>query len=223
MTFPTGSILFAFAFAVAVTPTLAQAAQDGPARSGFLGDYSQLKPAADREGVLLYVNPAAKSRTFSKVMFRPVEVYVSESAEYKGIQPDTLKRMTDDFLSSFTKALTPGYEIVTTPGPDVLEIRSAITGVAPAKPGMHPTDILPIKMVFNLGRAAAGQAPQVVELTAEMELLDAEKNRVAAVVANRKGDKTLQQGEQITWAHLQAISDYWGKHFRQRLDELGSK
>jgi hypothetical protein len=64
------------------------------------------------------------------------------------------------------------------------------------------------------------RSPEVVELSAEMELLDSKGNRLAAAVANRKGDKNLQQGEQITWAHLQAISDYWAKNFRQRLDEL---
>jgi hypothetical protein len=191
-----------------------------PRYSGFLQDYSKLKAVPDREGVMLYVNPALKSKASTKIMFQPVEVYVSPSAEYKGIQPDAMKRMTDSFLESFKRALTPGYEIVTAPGPGVLEVRTAITGVQPVKPGMTPVDFLPIKAVFNAGRAAAGKSPNVAELTAEMEVLDSDKNRLAAVVANRKGDKTLQQGEQITWAHLQAISDYWAKTFRQRLDAL---
>jgi hypothetical protein len=53
-----------------------------------------------------------------------------------------------------------------------------------------------------------------------MEVLDQNKTRLAAAVANRKGDKTLQQGESITWDHLQAISDYWAQNFKKRLDEL---
>jgi hypothetical protein len=200
------------------TPSKAQ--ESGPAHSGFLGDYSKLKPAADREGVLLYRDPSAKVGPNTKIMFRPMEVYVSPSAEYKGVQPDVLKRMTDEFLASFKRALAPGYEIVTAPGPDVLELRCAITGVQAVKPGLSPVDFLPIKAVFNAGRAAAGKSPLVAEMTAEMEVLDQNNTRLAAAVANRKGDKTLQQGENITWAHLQAISDYWAKNFRQRLDEL---
>ena len=105
------------------------------------------------------------------------------------------KRMTDAFLDSFKRALTPGYEIVTAPGPGVLEVRTAITGVQPVKPGLTPVDFLPVKAVFNAGRAAAGKSPNVAELTAEMEVLDSDKNRVAAVVANRKGDKTLRAGQ----------------------------
>lgn len=217
------AVMFAVSAAHAQTQSQTQsAAQKGsrPAHSGFLGDYSKLKAAPDREGVLLYVNRPAKPGTYSKIMFRPMEVYVSPSAEYKGVQPDALKRMTDEFLVAFKRALTPGYEIVTAPGPDVLEIRCAITGVQPVKTDLSPVDFLPIKAVFNAGRAAAGKSPRVLELTAEMEVLDHTKTRLAAVVANRKGDKTLEQGENITWAHLQAISEYWAKNFRQRLDEV---
>jgi hypothetical protein len=222
-----GCAAAAVALALAMSAAQAQSqtqsqAQKGssPVYSGFLGDYSKLKPAPDREGVLLYVNAPAKRGQYTKIMFRPMEVYVSPSAEYKGVQPDALKRMTDEFLASFKRALTPGYEIVNAAGPDVLEVRCAITGLQPAKPGLTPVDFLPIKAVFNVGRAAAGKSPQVAELTAEMEVLDHTNTRVAAVVANRKGDKTLEQGESISWAHLQAISEYWAKNFRQRLDEV---
>jgi hypothetical protein len=215
--------VLAVAFTFLAAPALAQSGTEGTPRreySGFLQDYSKLKPAQDREGVMLYVSPGMKSRAYTKVMFQPVEVYVSPSSDYKGVQSDFLKRMTDEFLVSFKRALTPGYEVVNAPGPDVLEVRTAITGLQPVKPGLTPIDFLPIKVVFNAGRAAAGKSPNVVELAAEMEVLDPNRTRLAAVVASRKGDKTLQQGEQITWAHLQAISEYWAKTFRQRLDEL---
>lgn len=215
----------AVALTLAVAPAFPQNTKDTKAKpvySGFLGDYSKLKPAPDRDGVLLYVDRSVKYREYTKIMLRPFEVFVSPTAEYKGVQPDALKRMTDDFASSFKKALSPGYEIVNAPGPDVLVVRCAITGVQPVKPSLTPVDFLPIKAVFNAGRAAAGKSPQVVELTAEMEILDATDKRVAAAVANRKGDKTLAQGEQISWQHMQAISEYWAKNFRQRLDELRS-
>ena len=217
--------VMAVVLAFGVGSALAQSDKQGtqkPQYSGFLGDYSKLKPATDREGVMLYVNKSAKYRDYTKVMFQPVEVYITPGPDYKGVQPDVLKRMSDEFIAAFKRALSPGYEVVNAPGPGVLIVRTAITGVQPVSPGLTPIDFLPVKMVFNAGRAAAGKAPQVIELTAEMEVLDSDKNRLAAAVANRKGDKTLQQGEQITWQHLQAISDYWAKSFRQRLDELRS-
>jgi hypothetical protein len=226
--FAAAAVMLALAVSAAQAQTQSQTQSQTqkagqPVHSGFLGDYSKLKPDPDREGVLHYVNPSAKFGQYTKVMFRPMEVYVSQSSGYKGVQPDALKRMTDEFLASFKKALTPGYEIVTAPGPDVLEIRCAITGVQPVKTDLSPVDFLPIKAVFNAGRAAAGKSPRVAELTAEMELLDQNKTRLAAAVVNRKGDKTLEQGENITWSHLQAITEYWAKNFRQRLDEARAR
>jgi hypothetical protein len=206
------------ALALAIAPSFAQTQQ--PASSGFLADYSKLQPATDREGVRSWVDRSADFRQYSKVMFHPTVVVITPGPDYKGIQPDALKRMTDDFSAAFKKALSPAYQIVNAPGPDVLQVRLAITGVQPVSPGLNPTDLLPIKAVFNIGRAAAGQSPQVAEMTAEMEVLDATGKPVAAAVATRKGDKRLNQGESLTWKHLEAITAYWAGNFRERLDEL---
>jgi hypothetical protein len=188
--------------------------------SGFLGDYSQLEPAKDREGILLYLNNTADYSPYKKVMFAPVEIYLTPNPDYKGLQPDVLKQMSDGFLDSFISALAPDYQIAKEAGPDVLTIRIAITGVQLTKPAMGVTDFIPIKALYNLGRSAAGDAPMVAEMTAEIEALGADGTRLAAAVATRKGEKTLKQGEQITWKELQAITDYWAKGMKQRLDQV---
>ena len=152
-------------------------------------------------------------------MLLPVEVYGDPSSDYPGVRPEVVKRMTDGFLLSFTRALESRYEVVSEPGADVLQIRCAITGVQLVKPLNH-SDFIPMKTMFNVARSAAGGGAQVAEMTAEMEVLDGCNHRVAAAVATRKGDKSLPQGEQITWADLQTISNYWARGFRQRLDEI---
>lgn len=195
-------------------------AQAGTYYSGFLGDYSQLKPVPDREGVMAYIDKNVDLRPYTKVMFDPVAVVMTPNPEYQGVPKAALARMSDNFLASFKRALAPAYQVVSQPGPGVLRIRTAITGVQPAKPSMGVIDFLPIKAVFNAGREAAGAGPRVAEMTAEMEVLDPTGKRVIAATANRKGDKKLPQGEQVTWNELQAISDYWAQNFRRRLDEL---
>ncbi len=211
------AVLFGLVLATSVA-----SAQDSakPQYSGFLSDYSKLQPAADREGVQVFVDRSRDYRPYNKIRFDPVEVYLTPNPDYKGLQPDALKRMTDVFLTSFKKAVGPEYQLVTAPGPGVLRVRAAITGVQAAKPPLNPTDFIPIKALFNIGRAAAGASPQVAEMTAEIELLDEKGARVAAAVATRKGDKTLAQHDQITWKDLQPITDYWATSFKQRLDEL---
>jgi len=217
---------FILAFMLVTGSAWADDAANKPQFSGFLSDYSKLQPAEDREGVWNSINKTADYSGYSKIMFAPVEVYLVPNPDYKGLQPDVLKQMTDNFQDSFTRALSPAYQIVNEPGPDVLTVRAAITGVQLVSPSLKATDLIPLKALFNLGRSATGNAPVVAELTGEMEVLDANGNRVAAAVATRKGDKTLSQGEKVTWDDLQAITDYWAKSFRERLDQLrgaGSK
>lgn len=214
--------IYAKAMVFAALLSVGQAwAGDTPAQySGFLNDYSKLAPAKDREGILIYINKTADYSGYTKIMFEPVQVFLTPNPDYKGVQPDALKRMTDGFLDSFRRNLTPAYEIVHAPGPDVLQVKAAITGVQMVNPGMGVTDLVPVKAIFNLGRKATGNAPQVVEMTAEMEVLDADGKVLVQAVATRKGEKTLKQGDQITWEEMQAITDYWAKGFRQRVDQL---
>jgi hypothetical protein len=188
--------------------------------SGFLGDYSQLKPAPDREGVELYIDRSVDYRPYTKLMIDEVQVLYTPSADQPQAPPEAIARMRANFRQSLQQALAPTYQIVTTPGPDVLRIRGAITGVQAVKPPTGASDWLPIKAIYNAGRAVTGTSARLVEMTAEMEALDPSGKRVVAAVATRRGDKTLSQGEQVSWAELQSISDYWAKGFRGRLDEL---
>lgn len=191
--------------------------------SGFLKDYSQLKPDPEREGVLLDVNKSVDYSGYTNIMFTPVEVFITPNPDYKGLQPDVLKQMSDSFLDSFISAFSSDYKIVHESDPQTLTVRMAITGIQLTSPSLGVTDFIPIKALFNLGRKAAGDAPQVAEISAEVEVLDPSGKRLAAAVVTRKGEKTLKQGDQITWNELQAITDYWAKNMKDRLDKLRDK
>jgi hypothetical protein len=206
------------AAALTAGPTWAQASKSPV--SGFLGDYSKLTAVADRPGIMLYLDKSGDYRAYTKVMFDPVEVVLVPNPDYKGVQPDALKRITDSFGAAFKKVLAPDYQVVSAPGPDVLRVRTAITGVQPAPTDMSAADFIPIKALFNTARAASGGSPRVAEITAEIEVLDAQGKRIAAATATRKGGATLAQGAQVTWKDLDPIAQYWAKNFRQRLDEL---
>lgn len=190
-----------------------------PQFSGFLADYSKLKPVAGIDGTLRYIDTSANLRPYNKVMIDPVQIFTNPNPEYKGLQPDALKRMSDAFQNAFVGALVGGYQVVNKPGPDVMRVRLAITGIQPTKPDLGATDFIPIKAIFNVARSAAGEAPQVAEISAEIEVLDPNGKVIGAAVSTRKGDKTVPQGEKITWKDLQAIVDVWAKNMRQHLDQ----
>lgn len=185
--------------------------------SGFLGDYARLAPAADNPKTKLWISKEFDFKPYTKILLDPVEVWVSPTSEYKGASPDVLKRMSDSFNNSFKKALQPGYTLVDKPGPDVLHIRLAITGINLVKPDFKPTDALPVMFLF---RAASGamEAKNVV-LTGEMEVLSPDNKVVGEALATGTGDKTVQEKQTITWKELQSITDTWSKGLRKRLDD----
>lgn len=187
--------------------------------SGFLTDYSKLKPVEGIDGTLRYIDTSANLRPYTKVMIDPVQIFTNPNPEYQGLQPDALKRMSDAFQSAFVGALVGGYQVVNKPGPDVIRVRLAITGVQPTKPDLGATDFIPIKAIFNVARSAAGEAPKVAEISAEIEVLDPNGRVIGAAVSTRKGDKNLPQGEKITWNDLQSIVNVWAKNMRQHLDQ----
>lgn len=188
--------------------------------SGFLPDYAKLQPVEGREGALRHIDRSVNLQPYTKLYIDPIQVFVNADSPYKGVQPDAVKRITDYFHKAFVDAVTPAYQVVGAPGPGVLRVRLAITGVQPVSPPLGVTDFIPIKAVYNVGREVAGKAPRVAELTAEMEVLDPQNRQVAAAVVTRKSDRTLPQGEQITWGELSPVVYAWARQFRLGLDDV---
>lgn len=208
--------------AIVVAVALLGACKSTPeqTQTGFLGDYSQLKPAPDREGVMLYIDQGFDFRPYTKLMFDPVQVLVTPKPDEPPVPPEVIQRIGQQFQQSLVQNLTPAYQIVDQPGPGVLRVRAAITGLEPAKPPPGVIDFLPLKAAFNVTREAVTTGPRVAELEAELEVLSPDNKRVAAATVSRRGDQKLPQGGEITWDSLPPITDYWAKSFRSRLDQL---
>lgn len=187
--------------------------------SGFLADYSKLRPVPGLPGTLIHVDQSVNLRPYTRIIIDPVQIFLSENLDYRGLQPEVLLRMTETLSSGFQKVMQADYQVVKVAGPDVLRIRLAITQVHPVELPLKPTDFIPIKALVNAGRAATGESPHRVELSAEMEVLDAHGRVVMSGVATREGDRSLAQGDQITWADLTPILTAWANRFRQSLND----
>ena len=100
-------VLPALIVAVAVSGCATEATK----YSGFLRDYSMLKPVADSENFLRYDNPKISFRSYTKFMIDPVIVHFAPKAEGTAIDPTNLKELTDFFntrLDSLSPPLEPG-------------------------------------------------------------------------------------------------------------------
>ena len=185
--------------------------------SGFLSDYSKLSPAADAPDTSIWISKEFDFKPYRKIMLDKVEVFVSPTSEYHGVSPDVLKGMADRFTASFKKALQPGYQLVDKPGPDVLRIRPALSGINLVKPSFKATNVIPVIFVAR-AVTGANQAMNVA-LTGELEVRAPDDSVVAQSMAIGTGDASVRPGREITWREVEQITDKWAQGLRRRLDE----
>ncbi len=188
-------------------------------KTGFLSDYSQLKPGGDDRSALYYVKPGADLKPYNKLMFDRFVVLLSDSAQFREIDPAMLKELTDYYQNAVFTAVKDGYMIVDQPGPGVLRVRVAITELNPSNPTTNTlSTIVPVGMIVaGATKATSGDNLGTGEAGTEFELLDSVTGeRLAAAVDKRQGGKGVFRGK---WEDTKDAFDYWAKRFRQRLDE----
>lgn len=192
---------------------------DSVEKSGFLGDYSQLRAGGEDRSALVYIKPGANFKPYNKLMFERVVVMFSDSAEYHAIDPAMHKELTDYYQTALFDAVKDRYEIVDRPGPGVLRVRAAITGVKPSKPVANTmSTIIPVGIVAaGATKAISDDNLGTGEAATEFEVLDAMTGeRLAAAVDRRQGGKMVFRGK---WTDTKDAFDLWAQRFRQRLDE----
>jgi hypothetical protein len=182
-------------------------------RSGFLGDYSQLKPSPTVEGAMVYLNPATPLKNYSKFIVDPVVAHFAPDAKGGGIDPKTLDELTDHFHAEMVKALTEGgYAVVNAPGPGVLEIRTAITQIDKTVP---VANIHPAMKMSGLGLGGASMEAEGIDT--------ATKTRVFAVTDSQKGSRMDITGGLQWYGNAKGVMSDWAKRLVKKLDEEHGK
>jgi len=193
--------------------------------SGFLGNYDDFKVINPETNAKVWIKKPHKDLSLLKgykaIVFSPIEVWMDPESGYKGVDPNELKLITDYFLQQLQEKLGKNFEIVEKDGPNVMNLRIAITGVQKTRPKREVYDLIPVKLVWNVGNAAyrkvAGKHLDAYQATVEMEIRDTQSgDRLVAAMDKHSVNKTTEKGED-TWAPLQKVLDYWATIISDRL------
>jgi hypothetical protein len=192
--------------------------------AGFLGDYSQLKPGAEGEALLLYIDPAANISGYNAILMDPIRVYAKgKDSPLSKVPLAELLELINYFDATIREHLAADYAFVTQPGPGTMRLRVAITEAKGAKVGLSAvSSVTPAGIALNgLKMAVSGASTGVGSTGVEMELLDAQSGkRLAAAVDKRVGSKTSSFGK---WQSAKEAFDYWAEKLRLRLMEFRTK
>ncbi|MDA8164242.1 MAG: DUF3313 domain-containing protein [Desulfobacteraceae bacterium] len=179
--------------------------------SGFLGDYSLLRPGKGDEALLRYRNPAADIKKYRKIMIVPVRIFQPKGASEA--QKADLQKLAGNFNVYLTRELEKDYQIVQTPGPDTMKIESAITGAEKSGRGMDlVSSALPIGMVLSAGKDfATGKPTGVGEISMEMRVTDAATGELLGEAVDRRVGGKNPSGMFDAWNDANQAMQYWAK------------
>ncbi len=191
--------------------------------SGFLQNYSGLRPAPDDSGAWTYRRPGVDFRPYTKVMVDPLVIWPSTQSNYRGLDPRTAWQLAVAFEERMRLALAGGYTLVKQPGPGVLRIRAALTDVVLQRPGVEsPGPIISTTNDFLLQATekVSGMNMFAGEAAIEAEALDGQTHeQLAAFVEKRMNSRVLMTKDKYSLGPILEMFTYWSKRFRQRLDE----
>jgi hypothetical protein len=184
--------------------------------SGFLADYSQLKPATSASGVpvLRWVSPDYKAANYSSV-------YVEKPVFYPAPKPSeqvsqaTLDQITGYLQQAIQRELSQRMKVVDTPTSDSLVLRSAITGVSTSAEGLKFYEVIPIALVAAAASTAAGTRDRNTDIYVELEAVDASNSQpLVRVVRKGHGLQLENDSTQLTLDDLKPVLNTWAQDAR---------
>jgi hypothetical protein len=190
--------------------------------SGFLKDYSLLKPAESATGapVMRWIDPDVKLGKYTQVYIEPSQFYPKPQPTAV-ISTQILQSITRYYDSALKRELGKDLTLAQAPGPDTIIVRPAITAVSTSTEGLKPYEVIPIALVAAAVNTAAGGRDQNVEIATEAAFLDAENNKVLAQVVRKGSGKSLEnETTQLTLEDVKPVLDGWATDLRLSYEKL---
>ncbi len=194
--------------------------------SGFLEEYPPLSPL-ENVPALVWKAPDVDKK-YRAILYDTPEIFLDPESEYKGIQPDAIKALSDTLREILeTNAAKRGLEVVDEPGPQVLRVRSALTNVYLKRRSRSARFRYPTSYSAFQLRAAIGRDVSLVEATLEYEALDSETDLRLGVVIAQEGQREVEELDvresSASWSELASIMRRLGaaasNYFADLVDE----
>ncbi len=188
--------------------------------SGFLSDYSKLKPSPKFEGrTLSYVlgDPARNIQQYVAIIVDPVEVYLATDADETKVPDQGRTALAEYFRRALVQSVSSAFPVVQEPGALVLRLRSALIGV----------DIggeVPYSARAADPDAALSRMMNIGKVGVEMEVLNVETGEQVAAAVDRKplGDGIVFGSVNFTrdenFRAARRALDAWAARVREFLD-----
>lgn len=210
-------VLMALTIATFVAALMGCATQQKQDYSGFLQNYPSFEKGM--HGVdKRYLKEGVDFSKYKKIMMDEVVFFFKQDADYKGIHPDEIKELSQEFHKAFIEAL--GDRLTDTPGPDVARMRLAVTDLETSSPVSGTmTTVIPVGLAVNLvKKGATGGYIGIGSASMEAEFLDSISNERIAVVVDKAPGGKFDLGK---LSAAKSAFSFWAERLKAFLDEGG--
>lgn len=177
--------------------------------SGFLQNYSDLKPAKTPSGheVLRWISPDFRVSNYQSVYFAPVVYYPAATPDSR-VSAQTLEQIRSYTEQRLKTAVGSRLQLVPQPQPGGLIFKTAITAVSAENKDVRFYEVLPVTAVVAGTMALTGKRSQNALLFIEAEAIDVSTNKpVLKVVRKGYGRSVSNSTTQITEADVKSAID----------------
>lgn len=184
--------------------------------SGFLPDYSILKPATSASGapVMRWVKPGLDLNQYNAVLVEKPQYYPKPKPSDQ-VSQKTLNDVADFLQKAMQRELAGRLKIVDQAGQGVLVLRSAITAVDVSAQGLQVYEVIPIALAVAAASTAAGTRDEDTNIYVEMQVLDGATGKpVAEIVRKGTGLQLENDKTQLTVKDLEPVLNTWAKDAR---------
>lgn len=185
--------------------------------SGFLSDYSRLKPAKSESGVevMRWIDPQLDLSRYASVYIEPTQFYPKPQSTVK-IPDSTLRGISDYYNQELRRELGKSMPLSNGAGPGVLVMRVAITAVSSKTESLKPYEYVPVALVAAAVSTGAGIRDQQTTLGTEAQFLDGANGKVLAEVVRKGSGKPLANDSQVMQASdVKSVIDGWAADVHQ--------
>lgn len=187
--------------------------------SGFLNDYSILKPTPQDKDTLGYVAPDINWQQYNSVMVDKVLI-ITPDGEQK-TDGKLLVAIADKFEQIIKQELGKGFTIANHAGEGTVRIQAAITSVFASYDDMKGYQYIPIAAAVTGAKRASGAEKQNVRVMAEFRMVDSVDGQLLGQAVDLKAGKEKQDKDSdILLADVVPILNQWAVRMSDRLESL---
>lgn len=198
-------------FSLLFSLSVAAAKKEAPSYSGYLAEdiYPKLEEIEIHKGVTAkrWIGPRLNFSNFKSVLIEDVILY-PEPEPGPQVSAETLEAIRSYATEKLTAKVGSVLKLADEPGPQVLRVQAAITGVEIKTEGMKTYEIVPVAAIFGGLKALTGKRDREVHVFIEVSFSDSETGEVVgAAVRSVEGEHLKGKKDQLGLEDMQESLD----------------